>query len=400
MRNRPPSILSRAAKRDDRAPEPIPSSHSISSEGLAALLGIPVETTTVSVSEGTVTGLPAVQAGIDMIAHAVAAMMTDARVFDPEGEPSATVPPVVARPTVLLGSFEYWVQVVDTLIKRGNYVGILADFDPDGYAQQVVPVHPDSVSLDDSSGIPFYTIGAATFRWDEVLHIRHGAPTGSLWGCGIVERYRQHLKEQLAQSEYGRTSFQSGGVPSAHVQLDKATVTQGETDDVDARWSTKFGNGVRKPLVTGKAISITPLSWSPHDAEFIESRRVSVAMAALMCGLDPADLGASIGGAGLTYANLTDRQLSRILQSFMPWTRLLEEAWSDMIPGAGMVKGDPEALLRSSTLERFQVYTSGKALGIYTTDELRAKERRPELDEPEPEPEPMQDPDIEEDNEP
>lgn len=379
--NRPPSKLARAARpRPLRTPEPIPSSHSLSAYGLAELLGTLTPESKVTASEGTVTGLPAVQAGVDMVAHAVAAMMTDADVYDAGGVAVDPLPAVVDRPAVLLGSYEFWTQCVDTLMKRGNYVAVRADTDRDGYPRQVVPVHPDSVSLDDSTGIPVYTIGGSEYQWDEVLHVRHGAPVGRLWGAGIVERYRWHVGEQLAQAEYGRTSFATGGVPSAHVQLDKPTVSQDETDDVDTRWAEKFGNGVRKPLVTGKAISITPLSWSPHDAEYVESKRINVAQAAFMCGLDPADLGASIAsGGGLTYANLTDRQLARILQSFMPWMRLVEEAWSDLLPGRTVVKGNPEALLRSSTLERFQVYQIGRDLGVYTTDELRELERRPTI---------------------
>lgn len=41
--------------------------------------------------------------------------------------------------------------------------------------------------------------------------------------------------------------------------------------------------------------------------------------------------------------------------------------------------GSAEALLRTSTKERFEVYALGKSLGIYTDPELRDMERRPPL---------------------
>lgn len=384
--------LARSLPRGTRPPVPIPTSSSTSATALAALLGLDTPANNVTPSEANITGLPAVQAGVDMVAHAVATMMTAADVFGADGDQFET-PPVVERPTTLLGSFEFWTQAVDCAMKRGNYIGILADFDVDGYARQIVPVHPDAVSLDDSTGYPWYTIGKATYRWDEIVHVRHGAPVGSFWGCGIVERYRLAASRQLQEAEYGRTSFASGGIPSAVVQLDTQNVSDDLAETIQTRWVERHANGERKPAVIGKAMSITPISWSPEDAEFVEARRLSVAEAALMCGLDPSDLSAVIGSSGLTYANLTERQLARILQSYSPWMTLFEQAWCDLIPGRAAVRGSVEALLRSSTQDRFKVYTAGHALGIYTTDELRELERRPALPTAPPDPDMKEDTD-------
>lgn len=382
-RNRPPSIMAtmdRARPRGVRPPVAIPPTSSISGNALASLLGIEVPSTA-TVSEQSVTGIPAVQSGIDMIAHGVAAMMVDADCFDrtADGHVEGDPPPFVARPSTLLGGFEFYVQLIDCLMKRGNWIGIKADFDTDGYPRQLVPVHPDAASLDDSTGFPIYTIGSAVYRWDEVVHLRHAAPVGSFWGQGVVERYRKAVQRNLYEAEYANNAFASGGVPSAVIQLDKPTVTDDEAEAVQSRWLERHGDGSRKPAVTGRALNITPLSWSPEDAEFIESRRLSIAEGALMVGLDPADLGASIGGGGLTYANLTDRTLSRVVNSFSPWMRIVEEGWSQMLPSTKYVRGKIEALLRSSTKDRYEMYAVGLDLGIYTPEELRELERRPKL---------------------
>lgn len=391
MRHHRPHLVDRASTpRGIRPPEPIPVAHSVSAEGLAALLGLTPLVGNTTVNETTVSGLAAVEAGVDMVAHAVAAMMSEAQAFDADGN-EIEVPSIVARPTPLYGSFEFYYMLVHVLMKHGNAPGILADFDDAGYGRQVVPAHPSVVSLDDSSGLPLYKINGADYDWSEVVHVRHGAVWGALWGCGIVEKYRNALQRQLAEQEYGRTSMMSGGIPSAHVQLDKATATDDEAEAIDTRWNERFGSGVRKPLVSGKAISITPLSWSPEDADWVEARKMSVGEAALVCGLHPSDLGASLGG-DLDYANLTDRQLSRVVQSFMPWMRLIEEAWSDLLPGRSYVRGRVEALLRTSMQERFEIYKLGQELGIYTGPELRELERRPQLDETEEHEDPDTDP--------
>ncbi len=382
LRSIRPELLERAVtgqhRVDDRSPVPIPPAQTLNAAGLAALLGLEVPTSKTRVTDSTVSGLAAVQAGVDMIAHAVGIMLAEAKCYDAGGN-EVDKPAIVTRPTPLYGAFEFYVGLVDILMKRGNAPGVLADWGPDAAGtivpRQVVPAHPGACSLDDSSGIPVWTINGQRYDWDEMLHVRHGAPWGSLWGRGIIERYRDGLQRQLAEQEWGRSGMMSGGVPSAIISLDLDVVDDTQAELVAERWESKQGGATRKPIVIGKMMKVEPISWTPEDAEWVESRKTSVAEAALMCGLHPADLGASLGGA-LDYANISERQLSRILHSFSPWMRLVEEAMSDVHPGIS-VRGDAEALLRTSTKERYDTYKIGKEIGLWDEDEIRVAERRP-----------------------
>jgi HK97 family phage portal protein len=381
LRQRRPDLVDRAAL---RPPEPIKSAYGQSSDALAALLGISeLPTYATSVTENNVSGLAAVQSGVDMIAHAVATMMVEAECFTDAGE-QVDPPQVVRRPTTLLGAFEWYTGLVDVVMKRGNGLGLQVDFDTAGDARQIVPVHPDACSLDDSMGIPVYTIGDRSYLWDEVLHVRHGAPWGSLWGRGIIARYRLALQRHLAEAEWGRSSFMNAGVPSVVVSLEKDVVDDTEAQRVKDRYKEMTGGATREPLVVGRLMKIEPISWDPEDAEWAENRRVSVGEAALMCGLHPADLGASLGGS-LDYANITERQLARVLQSFSPWMRLVEEAMSDVLPDGINVRGKVEALLRSAPKERLEMLEIGQRIGAYTAEEIRVELRRPPAPAPDPE---------------
>jgi HK97 family phage portal protein len=383
-----PNIIARARPRGTRPPVPMPTTITSGAESLAAILGL--NTSNVYVSERNVRGLPAINGGVRKVAHAVAHMMTDAEVHTGPGQIIET-PPIVSRPTVLLGSFEFWAQLVACVMMRGNYVGILADFDADGWPRQVVPVHPDSVTLDDTTGLPFYNIGSRQFRWDEVVHVRHGAPVGTLWGEGIVETYRRQLSIQLHEQAYAESSVKTGSVPSAVVTLDVDKVTAEVAEQVSTDWIDLHGGGKRKPAIVPRSMKIEPLSWSPEDAQFIEARQMSVAEAALICGLDPADLGATVGGSAMTYANLTDRQLARVLDSYSPWLRLVEQAWTDLLPGGTKVTGKVEALLRTSTKERLEIRALAQSIGVESREESRAEERpgAPALPPPPPAPAPV-----------
>ena len=333
---------------------------------------------TVYVSEQSVGGLPAIGRGIDMVSNAVATMLSGAQVYRQVDVPMEA-PPVLKRPNVLYGAHEFWMMVIQSLMYRGNFVGIKADLDEMGYPRQIVPVHIDAVHMDMTSGLPQYQINDEKYGYDDVIHIRANAPVGTLWGMGVVEQYRTNLEGQLYEQQYGSNSFKSGAVPSAVITLDADRVEEETATAVQEGWVAKHGAGERKPAVVPRTMSITPIGFSHKDAEFISGKQLSIAECALMVGIDPADLTASIGGMSMTYANLQSRQIARITDSYSKWMNLTEERWSDLIEGAQEVRGDAEALLRTSTKERVELHGMAIAQGWRTPEEVRAIEGLPVL---------------------
>jgi HK97 family phage portal protein len=363
------TVISRTRPRGLREPVPFPLTYPASPYALYALLGQSMPATSTPTEE-TVRGLPAVGAAVDKIANAVATMMVEAQIVDHRGHViDMEIPPIVRRPNVLMDEFEFYYQLAAAMVMRGNYIAVPADFDTMGYPRQVVPVHIDAVNLDQSSGLPVYHLESETYLFGEIMHIRRAAPVGSLWGLGVVEQYRKALATGLHQQAYESNSFATGAIPSAVVQLDVDKVSKDVAETVQTDWIDRHGSGSRKPAVIPRTMSITPLSWSPEDAEFIEAKRISIAEAALMCGLDPSDLSASIGaGSALTYANITERTLNRVAEAYSPWMQRIERAFSDLIPGRLRVRGRVEALLRTSTRERYELHQLAQAIGLETVD--------------------------------
>lgn len=369
-------------RRTDRKPEPMPQGvSSTNTEAIASLL-YGVDTAPVHVSARTASGLPALDAGVSLIASQVAVMMANADVLDVDGQPITPTPALVRRPFPAMTSQEFWETQTRALLMSGNAYALPIN-------DNLVPIDPGLVSVDASQGLPTYTIGAlGAFRWDEVWHVRRHAPPGSWVGLGIVARYRTAVEGMLHEQAYGSNSYASGAVPSAVITLDTANVTQEVAEQYQARWIERHGSGQRKPAVVPRSISIQPLSWSPKDTEYVLSRQLSAAEAAYMCGLAPSDLEASGGGAAITYANLTDRVLRRVSDVYAPIVGLFEAALSDLLPLDQTVSGSSAALLKALVADRFDVYAKGKALGIYTPEELREMEHRPALPQPPEQPAP------------
>lgn len=377
----PPPAPNAVADRALRPPVPAPNYGPDQQYALATLLGA-TQLPTPSVSETTVRGLPAAGFCVDLVANAVATMMVEAKVIRPDGTELVgdDRPQLVACPNTLIDEFDFWYQVASSLLISGNYPALPADFDPAGWPRQAVPIHPSAVSLDQSTGFPRYTIGdLGPFEWDDVIHVAMKRPIGSYWGMGAVEQYRRQWSVNLHQQSYELNSFATGGIPSAVVQLDVAKVDETVADQVQADWIERHGAGNRKPAVVPRTMTVTPLSWSPEDAEFIEARQLSIAECAYMFGLNPGDIGAVIasGGSTLTYENLTTRQLARLVDSYSPILQRIERTWSRWLPGGTKVRGNPEALQRMSTKERYELRQLAQTIGIETTAESRELEGRP-----------------------
>jgi HK97 family phage portal protein len=123
-------------------------------------------------------------------------------------------------------------------------------------------------------------------------------------------------------------------------------------------------------------MDFTPISFSPEDASFIESRHMTVAEMSFMFGLDPSDLSATIGGISQTYANIEQRSIERITNSYGPWMRRFEQSWSDLIPGGNYVRFTVDNLLRTDAKTRAEVHEINLRTGIETLDEARATEHK------------------------
>ncbi len=380
----------RARARDTRrtVPNPVPTAATANTFGTiaefvaadqAALQGI-------GVTQSSLLGLPAANYAVNKIANAIASMSPLVVVEGDGITRRQSTPPIAARPLATLGTFAFWHLAVSHALTTGNFLGLLADFDANGFARQVMPVPSNIVSAYfDQAGYAVYEVAGIPYGTQDVVHIPgpHIAP-GELWARSPVQVYRQALGMHVAEQTYGANSFATGAVPSAIISLDRDEVPERVAQQVQTDWLARHGAAQRRPAVTPRTMTITPLSWSPHDAEFIESRKMSVAECALMFDLDPSDLGASIGGQSMTYANISDRQVARIVEVYGPWARRFEEGWSDLIPGPATCQFQPEKLLRMSPKELADLQSVRLSSGVRTVDEERMAEGLPPMPEEEP----------------
>lgn len=324
-----------------------------------------------TVTESSTLGLAAAWRALTLIGNSVAGRRLRAVVDDSVVTPT---PSILVRPNAMYTPSEFWFAVVYSLLMRGNVYALKTDFDPAGYPRQLVLVHPDVVTVTTEAGRPWYHVGQAVFDWSQVWHVRWVTVPGQAVGLGVVESHRKGLGLAQASQDFSLNTFQNGSVPSGILKVDRPDLAEGQAVAVKAQWMAAMDD--RAPAVLPRMYDFQPLSWSPEDAELLASRQMSVAEVALMFGLDPTDLGASIGGSSITYANIESREMARQNDTYGPIMTRLEESAFELLPGIMEARFDrPE---HTDAATRADVHDRRLANGSLTMNEVRREQRRPE----------------------
>jgi phage portal protein BeeE len=126
-------------------------------------------------------------------------------------------------------------------------------------------------------------------------------------------------------------------------------------------------------------MTVTPLSFSPADAQFLERTQLTYADIAFMFLLDPTDLTVAVGSTSttLTYANREQREIERLTHAVGPWLRRFEQAWADLLPGRRTMAFNIENLLRTDTATRLASTEVALRSGQLTLNDARNIHRLP-----------------------
>ncbi len=354
-------------------------------------------------SEATVNGLPAMSRGCNMIANAIASM-APMRLLGPDGflVDEDLTPNVLLRPNSTFGTFDFFAMAMHMCIKRGNFLALKADFDSNGYPQQLVPVPTGFwVAYYDGAGFLVYNVRGTPYSAEEVVHIRANALPNQVMGIGVVEQFRRSIGQALDQQNFAADTYRSGSVPAGVINLDLPEVDANQAAFVQSQWLTNHSGG-RAPAVLPSTMHFAPISWSPEDMQFLEARQFTVGECAHMLNMDPTDLGAALLGDSMTYANIEQRQVQRTVDTYAPWMRRFEDAWSDLVPSTSKAKMVPANLLRTDSKTQAEVDQLQIGTGTRTVKELRQRDGLkplppppPAPDGPPPGPKPIPDTDLE-----
>lgn len=246
-----------------------------------------------------------------------------------------------------------------------------------GQVTGLTPVDPSTVEVKlTESGRVAYEVNTGQFQgaWssDEVLHIRALGPLG-LVGYSPVGLARQTIGLGLASERYGAAWFGNSGTPSGILSV-PGKMSDEAFQNLRRSWEKLHrgsANSARVALLEA-GVEFKPISVTPEDAQFLETRRFQVAEVARIFRVPPSML-ADLENAG-SYGSIGELNRAFVVHTLTPWARRIEsEIRLKLLPSSGDVFSEFQFdhLLRGDLEKRFGAYQVARQAGFLSVNDIR-----------------------------
>jgi len=209
----------------------------------------------------------------------------------------------------------------------------------------------------------------------EMLHIPLFRLPGQLLGLGPIGAARVTLGSAMAAEVYAASYFGNAANPGGVIES-PGEMTEEQITDIARNWNLSHTGPYRAGklgILTGGA-SFKPLTLNAADAQLLEVRRFGVEEIARLFRVPISLLGHPVAGA-MSFASVEAQNLSFVQHSLRPLLERLEQALSPLLPETdGFIKFNLDALLRGTTLERYEAYTKGLNEGFLSVNDVHSSE--------------------------
>jgi len=277
---------------------------------------------------------------------------------------------------------EFIEQVLSSLHLQGNAY-ILTVRDEDEVVQELYCLNPNDVRIiRPAPGEPLVyefkdELGNYSKRLTnrEILHIPMMRIPGSHYGLSPIGACRMSIGIAMAADTYASSYFGNSANPAGVIEV-AGELNEDQAADIARNWNVNHSG----PYMSGKVgilsggAAFKPLSINASDAQLIESRKFNVEDIARIFRVPLSLLGHPAQGA-MSYASVEAQNLSFVQHSLRPLLERLEQNLSTLLPEPdGFIRFNLDALLRGTTIERFDAYTKGLREGFLSLNDVRAYE--------------------------
>lgn len=332
-------------------------------------------------STGTAMRHGAVFASINFIADLISTMPLDSFYRDPRdpkgvAEPIAD-PAVIAEPAPDVDRINWLRQLLVSWFSQGNLFGLPVAYDDRMRPRLVQSIAPEDMTAERRSG----RYGAITWKLNgkpvpNMLHRPAYTLPGEQIGLSPIGLAAATVGLGLSATEFGRRWFVDGAHPSAAFTSDQVLDAK-EARRIKKRiMATLRGN--REPLVLGAGLSYQAISIPANESQFLETINANLGDVARFFGLKASDIGGKSEDS-MTYANVEQRSLDRLVYPVNPWVVRLESFLNSLLMPGQFVKFNLDATVRVDLRTRTDVHVKSVQGGIANVDERRALEDKPPL---------------------
>ena len=293
-------------------------------------------------------------------------------------------PEWINRPNPESSRLEFFEQVIASLNLHGNAF-ILTVRDENDEIFELYCLNPDEVRIrrlrPNEPLVYEITIRDANearteiLTNREILHIPMFRLPGSHYGLGPVSAARLTIGAAMAADTYAAAYFGNAANPGGVIEV-PGELTQEQAQDIGRDWNITHTGPYRagKIGILSGGAAFKPLTLNAADAQLLEARRFNVEDIARLFRVPVSLLGHPVAGA-MSFASVEAQNLSFVQHSLRPLLERLEQSLSALLPESdGFIKFNLDALLRGTTLERYEAYTKGLREGFLSLNDVRSVE--------------------------
>ena len=344
-----------------------------------------------NVTERSAMQMTAVYSCVRILAEAVAGLPLHLYRYNADGGKEKAIDHPLYRllhdePNPEMSSFVFRETLMTHLLLWGNaYAQVIRNGKNEVVA--LYPLMPNKMSVDrDENGQLYYTYYrgsdeaiknkefAVTLQPSDVLHIP-GLGFDGLVGYSPIAMAKNAIGMAIACEEYGAKFFANGATPGGVLEH-PGTIK--DPQRVRESWQAAFGGSANanKVAVLEEGMKYTPISISPEQAQFLETRKFQINEIARIFRVPPhmvGDLEKS------SFSNIEQQSLEFVKYTLDPWVIRWEQSimralLSNTEKKDYFVKFNLEGLLRGDYQSRMNGYAIGRQNGWMSANDIRELE--------------------------
>ncbi|MBQ1362614.1 MAG: phage portal protein [Oscillospiraceae bacterium] len=290
------------------------------------------------------------------------------------------------EPNPEMSSFVFRETLMTHLLLWGNaYAQVIRN--GKGEVVALYPLMPNKMSVDrDENGQLYYTytrapeeaktaeVGQVILRPADVLHIP-GLGFDGLVGYSPIAMAKNAIGLAIATEEYGAKFFANGAAPSGVLEH-PGTIK--DPNRVREAWQSQFGGSSNsgKIAVLEEGMKYTPISISPEQAQFLETRKFQINEIARIFRIPPHMIGDLEKSS---FSNIEQQSLEFVKYTLDPWVIRWEQSIARTLLNpdekkAYFVKFNLEGLLRGDYASRMNGYATARQNGWMSANDIRELE--------------------------
>lgn len=343
------------------------------------------------VNERTSMQMTAVYSCVRILSEAVASLPLNVYRYTDSGGKEKAIDHTLYRllhdePNPEMSSFIFRETLMTHLLLWGNaYAQIIRN--GKGEVVALYPLMPDRMTVDrDKNGRLYYKYtksnddaptmenGSVYLDPSDVLHVP-GLGFDGLVGYSPIAMAKNAIGLAIAAEEYGSKFYANGAAPSGVLEHPG---TLKDPERVRNSWNSIFGgsSNSHKVAVLEEGMKYTPISISPNEAQFLETRKFQINEIARIFRVPPhmvGDLEKS------SFSNIEQQSLEFVKYTLDPWVIRWEQAlYRSLLTEEEkkklFFKFNVEGLLRGDYASRMNGYATARQNGWMSANDIRELE--------------------------